>query len=149
MSVGELAITPSISLVAVCCSNASVSSWNRRTFSMAITAWEANVSSNLIWFSVNGRTSWRWIAIAPIRTFSFRSGTARFVFPHAFLFIGFRHNAFRIGEHVGNMNQAVFQVLPDATRSLALAGSACFLYKLAMRRKCYSPRRPERPLHQI
>ena len=38
ISVGELAMTPKISLVAVCCSNDSLSSWNRRTFSMAITA---------------------------------------------------------------------------------------------------------------
>jgi hypothetical protein len=36
--VGELAITPSISLVAVCCSNDSFSSWNNRTFSMAMIA---------------------------------------------------------------------------------------------------------------
>ena len=41
MFVGELAMTPRISLVAVCCSNASLSSWNNRTFSMAITAWSA------------------------------------------------------------------------------------------------------------
>jgi hypothetical protein len=34
----ELAITPKISLVAVCCSSDSLSSWNSRTFSMAITA---------------------------------------------------------------------------------------------------------------
>ena len=33
ISVGELAITPRISLVAVCCSNDSLSSWNSRTFS--------------------------------------------------------------------------------------------------------------------
>ena len=38
ISVGELAMTPKISLVAVCCSNDSLSSWNNRTFSMAITA---------------------------------------------------------------------------------------------------------------
>ena len=42
-SVGELAMTPKISLVAVCCSSDSLSSWNRRTFSMAITAWSAKV----------------------------------------------------------------------------------------------------------
>ena len=30
-------MTPKISLVAVCCSNDSLSSWNSRTFSMAIT----------------------------------------------------------------------------------------------------------------
>ncbi len=32
--------------------------------------------------------------------------------PHSFLFIGFRHNAFRIGEHVGNMNQPFFKSYP-------------------------------------
>jgi Acetyltransferase (GNAT) domain len=36
--VGELAMTPKISLVAVCCSSDSLSSWNSRTFSMAMTA---------------------------------------------------------------------------------------------------------------
>ena len=38
ISVGELAMTPRISLVAVCCSNDSLSSLNSRTFSIAITA---------------------------------------------------------------------------------------------------------------
>src|SRR3989304_537262 len=61
-SVGELLMTRRISLVAVCCSSASVrsrlracSSWNKRTFSMAITAWSAKVSSSLICLSENGR----------------------------------------------------------------------------------------------
>ena len=47
-------MTPRISLVAVCCSNDSFSSWNSRTFSMAITAWSAKVSSSLICAGVNG-----------------------------------------------------------------------------------------------
>ena len=39
ISVGELAMTPKISLVAVCCSRRiPLSSWNSRTFSMAMTA---------------------------------------------------------------------------------------------------------------
>ena len=64
MSVGELAMTPRISLVAVCCSNASqsvafLSSLNSRTFSIAITAWSAKVSRSAICLSVNGRTSVR------------------------------------------------------------------------------------------
>ena len=54
MSVGELAITPKISLVAVCCSRASVTPveflLNSRTFSMAITAWSAKVSRSAICF---------------------------------------------------------------------------------------------------
>ena len=47
MFVGELAMTPRISLVAVCCSNASLSSWNSRTFSIAMTAWSAKVFEQL------------------------------------------------------------------------------------------------------
>ena len=53
-SVGELLMTRRISLVAVCCSSASVSSRlracssvNSRTFSIAITAWSAKVLSEL------------------------------------------------------------------------------------------------------
>ena len=79
MSVGELAMTPKISLVAVCCSNDSLSSLNSRTFSMAITAWSAKVSSSLICRSVNGRTSVRRIAIAPISCLSTQRGTATLV----------------------------------------------------------------------
>ena len=55
-SIGERAMTLSTSAVAVCCSSASVSSGrlrcssssNRRAFSIAITAWSANVSSRAI-----------------------------------------------------------------------------------------------------
>ena len=56
-SVGERLMTLRISLVAVCCSSASfgLSSWNSRTFSMAITAWAAKVSRSSICLSVNGR----------------------------------------------------------------------------------------------
>ena len=42
-SIGELAITFRISVVAVCRSSASCVSLNSRTFSIAITAWSANV----------------------------------------------------------------------------------------------------------
>ena len=44
--------------------SASLSSWNRRTFSMAITAWSANVSSSLICAGVKGRTSMRRRAVS-------------------------------------------------------------------------------------
>src|SRR5262245_19192474 len=54
ISVGEPAMTPRISLVAVCCSNDSFNSLNNRTFSMAITAWSAKVSSSLICAGVKG-----------------------------------------------------------------------------------------------
>jgi hypothetical protein len=63
-SVGELEITRRISLVAVCCSSASVrsrflasSSLNNRTFSMAMTAWSAKVWSRAIWLSGKGSGS--------------------------------------------------------------------------------------------
>ena len=65
-SVGELEMTRRISAVAVCCSSASVSSrlrlcssLNRRTFSIAMTAWSAKVFSSAICLSVKGRTSCR------------------------------------------------------------------------------------------
>src|SRR5262245_13192070 len=49
MSVGELAMTLSISLVAVCCSNDSLSSWNSRAFSIAITAfWKFSVGGSKV-----------------------------------------------------------------------------------------------------
>ena len=59
-------MTPKISLVAVCCSNDSLSSWNSRTFSMAMMAWSAKVSSSLICAGVKGRTSVRRAPSAPI-----------------------------------------------------------------------------------
>ena len=59
-------MTPRISLVAVCCSNDSLSSLNNRTFSIAITAWSAKVSSSLICAGVKGRTSMRRAFNAPM-----------------------------------------------------------------------------------
>ncbi len=71
-----------ISAVAVCCSRDSVrarlrtcSSWNRRTFSIAITAWSAKVSSSATCWSVKGRASVRNAVMAPIATPSRSSGT--------------------------------------------------------------------------
>ena len=52
-------ITRRISAVAVCCSSASFVSLNRRTFSMAMTAWSAKVLSSAICLSVNGPASGR------------------------------------------------------------------------------------------
>ena len=56
-------MTCSTSEVAVCCSSDSVSSCvrccsasNKRAFSIAITAWSANVVTSSICFSVNGLT---------------------------------------------------------------------------------------------
>ena len=86
ISVGELAITRRIALVAVCCSNASVSwrlrvssSLNSRTFSMAITAWSAKVLRSAICLSVKGRTSVRRIKMAPIATPSRSKGATNIV----------------------------------------------------------------------
>ena len=57
--VGEPLMTRRISAVAVCRSSASWVSLNRRTFSIAITAWSAKVSISVTWLSVNGSTSCR------------------------------------------------------------------------------------------
>ena len=46
VSATELLIACSTSEVAICCSSASLVSLNRRTFSIAITAWSANVCSS-------------------------------------------------------------------------------------------------------
>ena len=58
---------------------ALLNSLNSRTFSMAITAWAAKVSSSLICFSEKGRTSVRRIMIAPIAIPSRSNGVARTV----------------------------------------------------------------------
>ena len=75
ISVGELAMTPKISLVAVCCSNDSLSSLNSRTFSMAITAWSAKVVTSSICRSVNGMTFFRQTENVPIGVPSRSMGT--------------------------------------------------------------------------
>ena len=78
-------MTRRISPVAVCCSSASVrsrlrasSSWNRRTFSIAMTAWSAKVLRSSICLSVNGRTV-RRMMMPPRATPSRSSGTKRMV----------------------------------------------------------------------
>ena len=82
-SVGERLMTRRISLVAVCCSSASVrsllrapSSVNRRTFSIAITAWSANVWSSATCLSEKGPGSGRPTAMAPIGLAVAIKGTA-------------------------------------------------------------------------
>ena len=77
-------ITLSTSLVAVCCSSASVnsrfrasSSVNSRTFSIAMTAWAAKVSRSAICLSENGRGSRRRITMVPSASPSRSSGIAR------------------------------------------------------------------------
>ena len=53
----------------------SLSSWNSRTFSMAITAWSAKVSRSLICAGVKGRTSMRRAFSAPMSSPCWRRGT--------------------------------------------------------------------------
>ena len=72
------------SLVAVCCSSASVSSRlrasssvNRRTFSIAMTAWSAKVSRSAMCSSENRPSRGRVTVIAPMGTPSFSMGTKR------------------------------------------------------------------------
>ena len=59
ISVGEVLMTLRISAVAVCCSSASFVSLNKRTFSIAITAWSAKVWSRSMCWSANGPGSLR------------------------------------------------------------------------------------------
>src|SRR6516225_5434706 len=56
---GRAQNTCNTSAVAVCCCSESRSSFSRRVFSMAITAWAAKFWSSSTCLSVNGRTSWR------------------------------------------------------------------------------------------
>ncbi len=85
-SVCDWLITRRISLVAVCCSSASVrsrlrspSSVNSRTFSIAITAWSAKALSNSTCLSENGSTLVRKRSITPTATLYRSRGTASIV----------------------------------------------------------------------
>ena len=83
-SVGELEMTRRISPVAVCCSSVSVrsrfrasSSVNRRTFSMAMTAWSAKVLRSSTCRRENGPGLTPPTVIAPSGCPSRSIGTAR------------------------------------------------------------------------
>ena len=80
-SVCDWLITRRISLVAVCCSSASFVSLNRRTFSIAITAWSAKVWSSATCRSVKSSTLVRRRLIDPIATPSRNIGTTSCVRP--------------------------------------------------------------------
>ncbi len=67
-------MTLSTSAVAVCCWRDSRSSLSRRVFSIAITAWAAKFWTSSICLSVNGRTSWRYMKMAPISASLFEHG---------------------------------------------------------------------------
>jgi hypothetical protein len=75
VSVIDPLIDERISPVAVCCSSASLVSLNRRTFSIAITAWPAKVLSNSIWCAPSAPAAWRTTEMAPIATPSRSIGT--------------------------------------------------------------------------
>ena len=104
MSVGELAITPKISLVAVCCSSDSLSSWNSRTFSMAMTAWSAKVSRSLICAGVKGRTSIRRALSVPMSSPWRRRGAAKYVREPV---TGTQHWEIVLRADVGNVKRAM------------------------------------------
>ena len=91
---------PTTRLVRVvrCCSAS-----NSRVFSMAITAWSAKVSTNLICLSVNGRTAARCRTSTPTGMPSRRSGTPRIVRKSPSL-AAFQSGIFRISEDIRNLN---------------------------------------------
>ncbi len=85
-SVCAPAMTRSTSAVAVCCSRDTVrsrlrasSSWNRRTFSIAMAPWSANVVISSICLSVKGATCVRQTENTPMGTPSRSIGTPRIV----------------------------------------------------------------------
>ena len=65
-SVGDSLMTRSTSDVAVCRASASWVSLNRRTFSIAITAWSANERMSAIWRASKISASGRAVPIAPM-----------------------------------------------------------------------------------
>ena len=114
-SPGELEMTCSTSAVAVCCSNAWVNSRvractssNRRAFSIAITAWSANVITSSTCFSLKGRTVVLLRTSTPIGMPSRRSGTPRCVRnpPNS---LGLIQSVFWIGQHVVYLNSLAVQ----------------------------------------
>jgi len=70
-------MTCNTSEVAVCCSSASFVSLNNRAFSIAITAWSANVLKSSISLSANDPGWRREVAIVPIATPLRSIGTTR------------------------------------------------------------------------
>jgi len=78
-SPGDELIMPSTSAVAVCCSSDSRSSFNKRVFSKAMTAWAAKVVTSSICFSENGCGLLLERKITPTAFPSRRSGTPSIV----------------------------------------------------------------------
>ena len=124
-SVGELEMTWRISLVAVCCSRASVTARFRclaaprssRAFSMAITAWSAKVRSRPTCGSGNSPVASRVMLSAPMGTPSRSMGTTIWlrnprIAPEP------RRDRVRVGLHVTDVDDPL---LPDRPRDETLA----------------------------
>ena len=126
-------ITLSTSAVAVCCSSDSVSSRvractssNSRTFSIAITAWSAKVSTSSICLSVNGRTCLRHKMITPIGVPSRMSGTPSPDRTCHFL-RAFPKCVLLISKNIRNMNRvALQQDAPGECPSVARYGRCAY-----------------------
>src|SRR6516165_1353739 len=116
-SPGELEMAWRTSDVAVCRSSASESSRvrccsasNSRTFSIAITAWSAKVSTSSICFSVNGRTVDRVTTRTPIGTPSRSRGTPSKVRFAPILRTGESYSG--SAQYIRNVNRLAFQQRP-------------------------------------
>ncbi len=108
-------MTCKTSEVAVCCSSDAVSSrvlaWTsskRRAFSIAITAWSANVVSSAICCSLKGRTEWRDRPNTPIGVPS-RSIWGADQAAIAAESLRFAQLVFRIGLRIENLDRCAFE----------------------------------------
>ncbi len=115
-------MTPRISLVAVCCSSDSLSSLNSLTFSIAITAWSAKVSSSLICAGVNGRASVRRAVSDPMNSPCWRSGTVK---KRSCGARGTQHREFVLRPSVGNVERTTLANPPKFWRINTDLDAAC------------------------
>ena len=107
-------MTLSTSAVAVCCcERLALHSLNSRVFSIAITAWSANVVTSSICLSVNGRTARSRQRRSRRSVPSRSSGTPSTVRIPAALF-ELTERVFRVGKNVGNMDGTAFAALRAA-----------------------------------
>src|SRR5262252_1820382 len=125
-SPGELEITRSTSDVAVCCSSDSVrsrvracTSSNSRTFSIAITAWSANVVITSTCLSVNGVVTERASTSAPMVCFPEQRNREHGA--KASSFLGLSPGVFGISQDIGDLDNPPFQQGPPHH-----GPSACF-----------------------
>ena len=125
-SVGEPEITRRISLIAVCCSSASFVSLNRRTLSIAIAAWRANVSTSATWSGEKRPGSRRKRKMPPYAPPSRISGTPSTARNSRLTFSAAPGNSVsRNGDDVGDMNgRAVHGRAPGDRRAVVRYGQA-------------------------